>query len=432
MCGRAAQTYNAVQVAAQVLGASGRHQPAGGGGGMSTSSGNSSAAPRRALDAASLEQHEPHEGNSSSVAAAAAASSSSSSTSEQQQQQQQQTDNYNMSPGMDAVVFWFDHSTRTVQMGRKVWGLVTQRGTASCPLPTGMSQHFSNFMFNARSDTLYQKPTFARLATSGKTCLIAVDGFFEWKAEVKGKKQPYFVYRRRRSKNASSSSLPTATDSRPYLLMAGLWTSVPTGRSRPDDDPVLDTFTILTTDACPSLQWLHTRMPVCIWNDTLALEWLRQPSSAVHRRLDEEACQTPDGMLQWHAVTPEMSSMKFRTKDAIKALPKMKTVTSFFRSTGAVVATAAAAAKKSSPIASSTKDNNNAKEGDSTKKKGDSSTPVSLDGDSNSKNNSKRPPTTATLSNASPSPSKSAKLAAKSTPKKGTLFDFFSPKDPKK
>ena len=65
---------------------------------------------------------------------------------------------------MDAVVFYKDENGK-ICSDRKVWGLVTKRGTASNPLPLGMGKHFEGLMFNARADTLYQKPTFGRLAS---------------------------------------------------------------------------------------------------------------------------------------------------------------------------------------------------------------------------------------------------------------------------
>ena len=245
-------------------------------------------------------------------------------------------DNFNMSPGMDAMVFFKDKTSGKVRMDRKVWGLISRRGTKSNPLPTGMNQHFQALMFNARSDSLYEKPTFARLAAMGRSCVIALDGFFEWKeSTLKGtKKQPYFVYRRS-SKNTTVTTTgndKTTTTTTPpppptYLLMPGLWTRVPTGRV---EDPVLDTFTIITTEVCQPIEWLHSRMPVCIWNQNLARAWLDHPTEAIHRQMEAEAKHTGEGMFGWHAVTPAMSVTTFRSNDAIKPLPKFKTVKSFF------------------------------------------------------------------------------------------------------
>jgi putative SOS response-associated peptidase YedK len=301
-------------------------------------------------------------------------------------------DNYNMSPGMDAIIFCKDDKGGVVRADRKIWGLVPRSGTKQSPLGTGMNQHFSNLMFNARSDTLYSKPTFSRLASTGKTCLVALDGFFEWKAGVVGnkasKKQPYFVYRKQQQQMTSEHKGNSQEQQRrPYLLLAGLWTSVATGRP---DEPTLDTFTMLTTDACGPLQWLHSRMPVFVWDEALAMEWLLRPTQRLHKQLDEAALRTGPDMLAWHAVTPEMSSTKFRSSDSIQALPQMKTVKSFF----------GVAKKKDSP-----KPNG---------KKAASEIAESPE---------KRAASTNTLS--SP-PNKKSKL---STPlKKGTLESFFLPK----
>lgn len=283
MCGRAAQTRNAVFSAATALGASNADQK---GNPTSTDSSTDNQEPQSKSNEA---QSTSQEFTESPL-------------------KYEWRDNFNMSPGMDAMIFFKDGDE--IRMERKIWGIISRGGTRTSPLESGMSQHFQALMFNARSDTLYSKPTFARLASMKRTCVIALDGFFEWKAPTnKGKKQPYYV------KNKD----------RPYLLMAGLWTSVPTGR---EDDPQLDTFTIITTEVSKSLNWLHDRQPVCIWDDSLAHEWLESPSEKVLRKL--EASQPEDGVFDWHEVTQDMSSTKFRSCDAIKPLPKMKTIKSFF------------------------------------------------------------------------------------------------------
>jgi putative SOS response-associated peptidase YedK len=216
------------------------------------------------------------------------------------------------------------------------------------------------------------------LVKEGRTCLIALDGFFEWKQESvvgskgKGKKQPYFVYGNQRNSSNSNEEQPHP---RPFLLMAGLWTRVSTGRTETSSNngipslKMLDTFTIITTEACPCLQWLHTRMPVFVWDDDLARQWLLNPSQRLHQQLVQQAKATTaaaattatttaqqqqqqhqrkqdnnsgsDRFLDWHAVKTEMSTMKYRSADSIKPLPKVKTVKSFFT-------TAAAAAQASS------------------------------------------------------------------------------------
>ena len=293
-------------------------------------------------------------------------------------------DNYNLSPGMDAMVFYKDDGEMRVD--RKVWGLVNKRGTLSNPLPRGMGKHFEGLMFNARAETLYQKPSFGRLTSMGRSCIIAFDGFFEWKAELKGKKQPYFV----RSKKSESS--------RPFLLMAGLWNRVPTCW---EDAPYLDTFTIITTEVCEPLRWLHTRMPVCVWDVDLAQQWLDRPTEKIHNILEQSSRQTPMDYFDWHSVTTDMSSTKFRSADSLKPLAKVSVVKDYFM--------AAAASKP---------------------KKDDSSSSAKESADQSSlkrKSFSSMSPSVIKKSKSSPSPVKKASIVKK----KGTLDAFFSPKSKK-
>lgn len=46
--------------------------------------------------------------------------------------------------------------------------------------------------FNARSETVTEKPIFSRLLPQQR-CVVILDGFYEWKADAGGKKQPYYV-----------------------------------------------------------------------------------------------------------------------------------------------------------------------------------------------------------------------------------------------
>ncbi len=95
-------------------------------------------------------------------------------------------------------------------------------------------------MINARAETVHEKPSFRRSFKS-RRCLIPVDGWFEWQSQ-QGGKQPYFL---------------TAADEGP-LSFAGLWESWNKADQR------LETFTIITTDACSELSEIHHRQPAII------------------------------------------------------------------------------------------------------------------------------------------------------------------------
>jgi putative SOS response-associated peptidase YedK len=229
-------------------------------------------------------------------------------------------DNFNMSPGMDALVIYMENGK--LQMDHKKWGLITKSGTPKHPLYNTdkdiIKMCFANLCFNARSDTLHEKTTFSRLVHQGRTCIVALDGYFEWKATplIKGK-QPYFVYRQQGS----------IDQQREPLLIAGLWTRVKTGH---EEAPELDSFTILTTESCQQIRWLHHRMPMCMLDIELALEWLAKPSEKLTKRLDDAARNNNDGF-SWHKVTPDMSKLQFRGKEAIvKVKETTQSVKSFF------------------------------------------------------------------------------------------------------
>jgi hypothetical protein len=71
-------------------------------------------------------------------------------------------------------------------------------------------------------------------------------------------------------------------------------------------------------------------MPVFVWDEKLAMEWLNRPTQKLHRQLDEAAMSTGPDMLAWHAVTTDMSSTKFRKSESMAPMKPMKTVKSFF------------------------------------------------------------------------------------------------------
>lgn len=238
--------------------------------------------------------------------------------------------NFNLSPGMDCDVILVNENG-DLEISRKKWGLISKNGTAKKPLYKEESEIiklcFESLCFNARSETLYSKPTFSRLALGGRTCIIAIDGYFEWKShpipKMNKTKQPYFVYRKR---HLGQDSVKEDQRTEP-LLIAGVWTKVKTGRK---DAPELGSFSMLTTDASDQIKWLHHRMPVCIWDIDIAKEWLTQPSETLKKKIDDAARSESNGFC-WHKVTPEMSKLSFRSKEAIMEVKeKTQSIKSFF------------------------------------------------------------------------------------------------------
>jgi putative SOS response-associated peptidase YedK len=97
-------------------------------------------------------------------------------------------------------------------------------------------------MINARSETLAEKPSF-RTALKRHRCLIPADGFYEWKVTAAGGKQPIHIGMKDQS----------------LFAFAGL-----TERWLSPEGEVLDTCTIITTQANALLATMHDRMPVIV------------------------------------------------------------------------------------------------------------------------------------------------------------------------
>jgi putative SOS response-associated peptidase YedK len=112
-------------------------------------------------------------------------------------------------------------------------------------------------MINARSETVATKPTF-RDSFKYRRCLVAADGWYEWKITPAGK-VPTYIQR------------VTADGEIAPFFFAGLWASW-RDKSLPDAEP-LETFAILTRAASPELSAVCDRMPVVLPQDSYR-SWL--------------------------------------------------------------------------------------------------------------------------------------------------------------
>ena len=97
-------------------------------------------------------------------------------------------------------------------------------------------------LFNARSETVAEKPSF-RTAFRRRRCLIPADGFYEWQVLSPKQKQPQYI---------------TLRTGQPFAF-AGLWESW-----QPPDGSRIESCTILTTAANTLMQQFHDRKPVIL------------------------------------------------------------------------------------------------------------------------------------------------------------------------
>ena len=150
---------------------------------------------------------------------------------------------YNLAPSQSAAVVRNNVGERRLSMLR--WGLIP--AWAKDP-------GIGHKLINARAETAAVKPAF-RATFSKRRCLVPADGFYEWRREG-SVHQPWLIARR---------------DGAP-MAFAGLWERwrVPEGavlrgslaERRPGD--VVETFTLLTTEASATMRALHHRMPVIL------------------------------------------------------------------------------------------------------------------------------------------------------------------------
>jgi len=150
---------------------------------------------------------------------------------------------YNVAPTQDVpAVRAAEEGAR--QFAMLHWGLVPK---------WAKERAIGNRMINARAETLAEKPSF-RDAFRKRRCLVLTDGWYEWQV-APGGKQPWFIRMK---------------DARPFAF-AGLWERW----KDPANGSLLESCTIVTTDAAASIRKIHDRMPVVLaeshwdrWLDT--------------------------------------------------------------------------------------------------------------------------------------------------------------------
>lgn len=143
---------------------------------------------------------------------------------------------WNVAPSRDVLAVALDRDGQR-ELATYRWGLVP--AYASDP-------SVGNRLVNARAESLATKPAF-RAAFSRRRLLVLADGFYEWRRDDKGGRQPYYFCRRDGS--------PIA-----FAGLFELW------RPRGGDaaTPWLRSCTIVTTDAGPDVAVVHDRMPVVL------------------------------------------------------------------------------------------------------------------------------------------------------------------------
>lgn len=166
------------------------------------------------------------------------------------------------------------------------WGLVPHWSSGPDPKYS---------MINARADSVAAKPAY-RDAFKRRRCLIAADGFFEWKKAGKTK-QPYFVRLR---------------GGQPFAF-AGLWEHWEAEGQAP-----IDSCTIITCDANPLVAQIHERMPV-ILPPRLYDAWM-DPAQQNTRALTDLLKPYPDLLMEAYPVGLAVNSPRNDSPEVLRSL----------------------------------------------------------------------------------------------------------------
>jgi putative SOS response-associated peptidase YedK len=124
-------------------------------------------------------------------------------------------------------------------------------------------------LFNARIETLFEKPSF-KDAVLRRRCLIPASGYFEWQVDSVGVKRPIYI-------NAGEEGM---------FAFAGIyeWWADP-AKAAGDPSRWLLSTSIVTKAAAPELAHIHDRNPVLLSPDTLD-EWLDPSTDATPELLE--------------------------------------------------------------------------------------------------------------------------------------------------
>jgi putative SOS response-associated peptidase YedK len=161
---------------------------------------------------------------------------------------------YNIAPSQLVPVIISQGANQVVLMR---WGLVPH---------WAREEKTAYKMINARMETLTQRPAFRSLLAAHR-CMIPATGYYEWKAEARGK-TPYYIH-------------PTSHEFFAFAGLYDVWTN-PHGKE-------LYTFTIITKDSDGFVAQLHNRMPVILERD-LEDAWLNKEITSAEEVMDILAC----------------------------------------------------------------------------------------------------------------------------------------------
>ena len=154
-----------------------------------------------------------------------------------------------------------------------------------------------NRTINAMAETASEKPAF-RDAMRKRRCLIPADGFFEWKKLNSKRKQPY--------------NIGMLNDS--LFAFAGLW-----DRWRSASGEIIESCSILTTDANSLTREIHDRMPAILEPDQYDL-WL-DPGVTDPEQVQELLHPFDPKLMKKYPLSSRVSNVNHDDPECIQEVP---------------------------------------------------------------------------------------------------------------
>ena len=162
----------------------------------------------------------------------------------------------------------------------------------------GLIPHWANNpkigykMINARSETLFQKPSF-KIPIQKQRCLIPASGFYEWQKQGK-EKIPYYIHLK----------------NRPLFSFAGIYDIW-----KDKDGKEIKTYSIITTEANKLIQNIHPRMPVILEKDS-ENDWLNESFNV--NNIPDIIKPFPESDIEYYKIIQKINSSKTDSNDLIE------------------------------------------------------------------------------------------------------------------
>lgn len=163
------------------------------------------------------------------------------------------------------------------------WGLIP-----------GWAKEIQTPLFNARSETVADKPSF-RGPFRRRRCLIPADGFYEW-----------------RRRGASPIPHHICLPENKVFAFAGIWE----GWTGPAGEDWLEAASIVTKAAKGPLKKIHSRAPIILTPEDYDL-WLR-PADPPDRGIFTQLSTTLDEKLQVYEVGPYVNNVRHDGEDCLR------------------------------------------------------------------------------------------------------------------